>query len=192
LDDSETDRLVNRLREFSERLNLIERHQLEWRFALTALGFLTKAMRTRGLEQLLWHITAIEAVLGQKSEGLTRLLKRRVGEIFGGTDNEKKDIRKRFGALYEFRSDLVHGNAELDERKIVQGHLAESRDLARGVVAWATGLLAHATTTHGNVPIPSREDLLQLLDMSAKARASIASLLPTLPAQFPAVENWLG
>ena len=185
--------MEERLREFSERLGDIDQHQPQWRFALTALGFLTKAMRTRGLEQLLWHITAIEAILGQKSDGLTSLLKRRIGAIFGGSESDMRGIRKRFSTLYEYRSDLVHGNAELDDRRIVQGHLAESRDLARGVVAWATGLLAHAARTHpaGRESIPSREDLLLLLDMTARSRSSVASLLPKLPPEFPAIERWL-
>ncbi len=192
-DESETDRLEEKLREFSERLGHIDQNQIQWRFALTALGFLTKAMRTRGLEQLLWHITAIEAVLGQKSDGLTNLLKRRVGAIFGGSESDMREIRKRFNALYEFRSDLVHGNAELDDRRIVQGHLAESRDLARGIVAWATGLLAHAARTHAaeREPVPSREDLLLLLDMTARSRSSVANLLPKLPPEFPEIERWL-
>jgi hypothetical protein len=193
-DESETARFEEKLREFSERLSLIDQHQPEWRFVFTALRFLTKATRTQDLEQLLWHITAIEAVLGQKSEGLTSLLKRRVGEIFGGSESDKREIRKRFNALYEFRSDLVHGNAELDDRRIVQRHLAESRDLARGVVAWATGLLAHAARTHpdGSQPIPSREDFLLLLDMTAKTRASVGGVLPGLPPKFPVIEDWLG
>jgi hypothetical protein len=165
-DDAKTKELERYLKELSARLRLIEQHQPEWRFIYTALGFLTKAFRTKGVEQLLWHVTAIEAILGQKLEvGLTSKLKRRIAEVFGGEEHERRDFRKQFDRLYSFRSDLVHGNSELIDHEIMKGHLAESRDFARGVVAWATSFLAHVAATYptGKHPIPTREDPQRLL-----------------------------
>jgi hypothetical protein len=193
-DEAGTKKFEEDLREFDARLRLIDRHQPEWRFVYTSLGFLTKAFRTNGLEQLLWHVTAIEAVLGQKLEtGLTSTLKRRIAEVFGRSADEKKSLKKRFDNLYAFRSDLVHGNAELSDKEIMKGHLAESRDFARGVVAWATGFLAYVAKNYPKEtqPIPSREDLLLILDMETRTRSSVATLLQSLPPGFPPMENWL-
>lgn len=192
-DKFRTNKLEEDLREFATRLRLIERHQPEWRFVYTALGFLTKAFQTKGVEQLLWHVTAIEAVLGQREAGLTSALKRRIAEVFGRSIKDKKDFKKRFDDLYRFRSDLVHGNSELDDQKIMKGHLAESRDFARGVVAWATGFLAHVAESYPmeTQPIPTRENLLLMLDMEASMRSSVATLLQSLPPGFPAMDNWL-
>lgn len=193
-DEAGTKKFEDDLRELEARLHLIDQHQPEWRFVNTALGFLTKAFRTNGLEQLLWHVTAIEAVLGQKLEtGLTNTLKRRIAEVFGRSADEKKRFKKQFDDLYAFRSDLVHGNAELSDKEIMKGHLAESRDFARGVVAWATGFLAHVAKGYPaeTQTIPSREDLLLVLDMETRTRSSVATLLQSLPPGFPPMENWL-
>lgn len=192
-DDAATNKLEADLRQLATRLRLIERHQPAWRFMYTALGFLTKAFETKGVEQLLWHITAIEAILGQEEAGLTNALKRRIAEIFGRSAKEKKSFKKQFDDLYRFRSDLVHGNSELDDQKIMKGHLAESRDFARGVVAWATGFLAHVAKHYpmDNQPIPTRENLLLMLDMDADERSAIGTLLQNAPQGFPAMEDWL-
>jgi len=192
-DEAATNKLEDDLRQLATRLRLIERHQPAWRFMYTALGFLTKAFETKGVEQLLWHITAIEAILGQEEAGLTNALKRRIAEIFGRSAKEKKSFKKQFDDLYRFRSDLVHGNSELDDQKIMKGHLAESRDFARGVVAWATGFLAHLVKHNpmDTQPIPTRENLLLMLDMDAGERSAIASLLQNAPQGFPAMEDWL-
>jgi hypothetical protein len=192
-DELRTRKLEEDLREFEARLRLIDKYQPEWRFVYTALGFLAKAFQTRGLEQLLWHITAIEAVLGQNREGLTKILNRRIVEVFGRSPDGKKRLKKQFDDLYGFRSDLVHGNTKLEDRKIMKGHLAESRDFARGVVAWATGLLACVARNYppGGQRIPTRDDLLLVLDMETTTRSSIAALLQVLPSEFPAVETWL-
>jgi hypothetical protein len=69
--------------------------------------------------------------------GLTNTLKRRIAAVFGGPEDERKRLKKQFDKLYSFRSDLVHGNAKLGDREIMKGHLAESRDFARGVAAQA-------------------------------------------------------
>jgi Apea-like HEPN len=144
-DATETAALQRNLSGFSTRLNLIEKHSTEWRFIYSALGFLTKAFLTNNMEQLLWHVTAIEAVLGQKLEsgGLTGTLNRRIAEVFGGSNQDRKSYKQMFSDLYAFRSDLVHGNARLVDQKIMKGHLGDARDMARGVVAWAIGFLSH-------------------------------------------------
>jgi hypothetical protein len=191
--ESETEKLKIRLQKTAAYLESIRSHDPTWRFVGTALGFLTKAFRSEGIEQLLWHITAIEAILGQDKEGLTSLLKRRVAEVFGGPENEKKQFRSRFDKLYKFRSNLVHGNAELSDKGVMKGHLAEARDFARGVVSWAIGFLGHWAMTPSlkKETIPSRDDLLLLLDMTSATRQTVAAALGNLPTDFPACRDWL-
>jgi PAS domain-containing protein len=192
-DESDTQELETQLQEFEARLTLIEQHQPAWRFVFTALGFLTKAFRGRGIEQLLWHVTTIEAVLGQNVDGLTSLLNRRLRAIFGQTDSDRTRIKKQFQALYDFRSDLVHGNTKLADQEIMSGHLTEARELARGTVAWLTALLHHIASQHRGEgePVPTRDEILLVLDMPSATRAAVAGILQTLPSQFPGVDDWL-
>jgi hypothetical protein len=108
LDDAETEQFQMALRLTTELMAQIAPYRSEWRFIETALDFLLRAYTTEGLEQLLWHVTAIEAVLGQKKEaGLTTLLLNRTSKILSATPNERRNFRKRFEKLYGFRSDLV-------------------------------------------------------------------------------------
>jgi hypothetical protein len=193
LDAKETEQFEGFLQKHSGLMTTIEPHKVHWMFLNTALGFLLKAFTTDDLEQLLWHITAIEAVLGQKVDsGLTKMLANRLVQIFGGTKNERADLRKRFEELYSFRSDLVHGNASLTDKKIMKGHLLEARDLARSTLVWMIGYLAHVAKhlPPGVEEPPSREHLLQLLDLDSQGRESFLNVLKGLPKEFPAVADW--
>ena len=89
------------------------------------MGYFVKAFFTdsfeKGLEQLLWNITALEALLGEKNDDLTESLARRISTILGTTKKEKKKIKKQFKELYNFRCALVHGIHFKEE--IYIGHL---------------------------------------------------------------------
>lgn len=182
----------------------LQSYRGQWGFVETALGFFVKGFTAPprpmelpgegGLEQLLWYITAIEAVLGQKVDaGLTKLLLTRVSKVLGRTKEERKDYYRRFDTLYTFRSDLVHGNAGLASKEIYLGHLSEARDFSRGVVLWMLGYLNHVAEhlPAGSQAVPSREDLLAVLDMGADSRQHTAGVLQNLPTTFPIVEGWL-
>src|SRR5207249_2672993 len=154
--------------------------------------FLVKANFSEGLEQLLWHITAIEAMLGKKiSSGLTNLLRSRISLILGNTKRERKDIATMFSRLYDFRSQLIHGNPALENRKIYLGHLNKARDIARHAAVWMLRYLHHVRQTlEGSATAaPTKDDLLAVLDMDG-TRASTARILATLPASFPNVPDW--
>lgn len=169
----------------------IEPHRSEWTFIDTALGFLLKALATDGLEQLLWHVTTIEAVLGQDVAGVTRLLSSRVSAILGQTTEERRDLEKRFRHLYSFRSNLVHGNASLAKSEIHLRHLGEARDYARRIVLWMLHYLQAAiNATPAGEPMPTRDQLLALLDLDAEGCRQSARLLQNLPPGFPSVPNW--
>lgn len=194
--DLDTERTVHFslfLQDISSCITSIQQHAKEWMFINVALGFLLKADYAKGLEQLLWYIAAIEATLGRKQDsGLTEALARRIGIIFGGTENDKTDRRKRFKNLYSFRSDLVHGNASLESSEIMEGHLVEARDFARGTIAWFIKFLAYISQYYppDTNRIPKRNELLQLIDLDADSRRNIFNTISVLPNGFPSVPDW--
>jgi hypothetical protein len=138
----------------------------DWRFADTALNFLEKAFLRGDEEQLLWHITTIEAILGEKVDaGLTKLLKTRVGRILGKTPDDQRQIRKNFDALYSLRSDLVHGNADVSNQTIYLGQLGQAREMARALMVWMLEYLRHVRhALPSGSELPSRETILNTVD----------------------------
>ena len=121
-------------------LRQLETDTARWPFLKVATGNLIKAFFADGLEELLWHITALEALLGERRQGLAASLARRVSAILGTTEKERKDLRKRFNDLYDLRCALVHGNELKDD---VQWHqLFEARTIARRVTIWFVHYLA--------------------------------------------------
>lgn len=170
----------------------VKRNASAWPFFERALGFLVKAFFTYDLEQLLWHIAALEALLGENKEGITDRLARRVGVILGANEAEAQVLRKQFKELYTFRSDLVHGDEF--EKQIWEGHLRTGRNLARRVVLWFLHFLAGVLdrAPDGGYPdgLPRREELLLLIDQEPSARARLAKVMSTLPPEFPRVESW--
>jgi hypothetical protein len=163
----------------------------EWRFMKTALNFLEKGFIDNGLEQLLWHITAVEALLGEKVEsGLTALLKNRVARILGDTESKRKAIRKAFENLYSVRSDYIHGNVKLADREILHVELAQAREFARAITLWMLFYLNHILESDPSAELPSRENLLAILDMEESSRQHLAKAISRLPNDFPSVTRW--
>lgn len=176
---------------FVSRTNdTLKRVSGKYPFIDLAAGFLVKAFLSDGLEQLFWHITAIEAVLGEKRpEGLTRLLKNRVGIIMGCNERECKDSAKLFGELYDFRSALVHGDERLTGNQANLGHVGRAREIARCVTLWMLRYLDHVLQSQTNCQA-SREDVLATLDLNPQTRPAFAQLLSALPPGFPWVPGW--
>lgn len=190
----ETESFARFNREMSSLFSQLNAHAPQWDFEKLALDFLLKAFITRDLEQLLWHITAIEAVLGEKFDsGLTRRLRNRISTALGSTEEERKGISRQFKQLYEVRSDLVHGNPELTHNEIHLAQLSEARDLARGIVLWMLRFLGHIAkgVTNAEGKVPRKEDLLGILDMDSESRKITADVIRTLPVDFPNVRGWL-
>lgn len=157
-------------------------------FMETALGYFLKAFFSEGLEQLLWHIAVVEALLGDREgEGLTTRLKKRLGSILGDTKEERKAIMKRFDALYAFRSDLVHANCDLGEKEIYLGHLREAHEIARKTLLWFLKYVEDISYQYmGNTTLlPTREDMIHTLDMDQGSRSRIKRLIEVLPDDFP-------
>jgi hypothetical protein len=170
----------------------------EWRFITTALDYLLKAFVSKGKEQLIWHITALESLLGQKGEALIDSIGRRLAQITTSDEKAQPAARKKFRELYNFRCDIVHGNTagkESAEREMLCKHLNEARYFARDTLMWFLNLLTALREQWGSAksghPLPTRRDLLCLLDMSPAARAGMGELSRALPPNFPNVATWV-
>lgn len=162
--------------------------QKEWPFLDIALNHLVKAFFSEGLEQLLWHMTVLESLVGDKWN-VTSSLKRRVSKILGKTKAEKEAISKKVAELYGFRSDLVHGNP-LD-KPVYLLHLREARDLARQILLWFLSYLDFVQIQlSGNQQMPDRKVLLQLVDMDMNTRQVIKGIINKLPSNFPHLSAW--
>ena len=88
-----------------------------------------------GLGQLLWHITTLEALLGEPRE-VTATLAKRVALITEQTNKARGEVRKQVQELYDFRSSIVHGKTTLRTNRIHEGHLRKARNLSR--LEWST------------------------------------------------------
>ena len=159
----------------------------KWAFIDLARGYLLKAFLTKGLEQLLWHITALEALVGEK-EQTVRTLKNRLSCIHGSTEKERKAVKKQVADLYGVRCDLVHGNVRKSE-KVDVALLRDARELARATVLWFLKYAAHIRSNMAKDSLPEREDLLAVLDMD-KRRGMIARVIECVPPGFPNVPGW--
>jgi len=169
LDLSHLGEIVKFAHDFLENIDL---QKCDWEFLEIAMGSLAKAFFSNGVEQLLWHMIALEALIGEEKE-TTQNIGRRLGLIWGG--REKKDIDricKEFKELYDFRCSLVHGSKfgkGKMEKELYRYHLRLARDYARKTVLWFICYLSHIhrELKKGAVPLnkyPKQKDLLLLLD----------------------------
>jgi len=162
-------------------------------FLRVAANAVLKALLASGMEQLLWHITAIEAVLGEVREGesTTSLVARRLCSILATTKTARKGLRKQFTELYGFRSALVHGRRPKTD--VYRGHLRRARELARPIVVWGLRALAHLQSQAAADAslAPQRKDLLRLADLTEHERKRLTRYAEGIPDGFPHVADWL-
>ena len=162
----------------------------EWHFVDVALSYLIKAFFADGLDQLLWHIAAIEALLGESQERLTETLARRCGLILGSSNEDRKRVRKSFKKLYDLRCDLVHGKTKQSNAQ--EGHLAIARNLARDVLIWFLQYLCFLAEDlpAGDRRLPKRAELLAALETKEDSRKRVSYLLSRVPGSFPRKRCW--
>jgi len=188
-----------------------------WHFLELAVTYLVRAFQTEGLDQLLWHMVAIESLVG--GEPIRKTVGHRLARILGSTNSDRKAIKKQFNHLYDLRCDLVHGNpwgtaesrvqdrllGSLPGRTRVLGSvpatdLADIRRLARRAILWFAHWLAHECRRVGPADdlslLPSREQLLSVLDFDEPYERlsgycqQIESVVGSLPSGFPNLSEW--
>lgn len=194
LDEDATEAFKVFIRRAGDLLRCLRVKQNGWEFLEVGLGYFIKAFFTKeGLEQMLWHITTMEALLGEKGEGVTERLTRRIASILGKSEDERKAIRKQFKELYDFRCDLVHGNPF--QKKVYVGHLRNARTLARRTLLWFLHYLdyiqARFSSSQRTKGVPTREEILALIDLDPDSRLRLGQLIDNLPPEFPHVSEWM-
>src|SRR5207249_4396637 len=81
LDDQETKVFKAMMQRLDPIADSVRAKQHDWPFVEVALGFFVKAFFSKGLEQLLWHITVLESFLGKKGQGVEERLAPRIASI---------------------------------------------------------------------------------------------------------------
>ncbi len=157
-----------------------------WHFFEIAMNYFVRAFQTDGVDQLLWHIIALEALAGDE-RGVRKSVSDRLTHILGQKESAQ------FRTLYKTRSDLVHGNVMV--RSVAAADMLDLRQLARRTILWFANCLAHfgaTATARGSAELPTRKQLLQLLDLSDDGRLHLRKHLDALPKGFPRVSAWSG
>ncbi len=190
LNATETCSFSRTVTEFEIQLNTIRSRTARWQFIDVAVSYLVKAFFSDDLDQLLWHITAIEALLGQHTEALTETLARRCGLILGSSKEDRKKIHRLFKNLYALRSDVVHGNTK--QKKAHERNLAIARYIARDVAVW---FLQYLCFLAEDFPAkderhPKRAELLSALEMKQEERERLSYLIGRVPCSFPGKQCW--
>lgn len=166
-DEEETTAFKYFIRQIEGIFNILTPLDQKWKFLEVSLGFFVKAFFSKGLEQLLWHITTLEALLGKNEYGSTKRLASRISSICGETNEKRENIKNQFLELYDFRCDLVHGN-NFQKKQVYVGHLYRARLLARQTLLWFLYRLKeikeHLQSESGNSTIPTRDDILSFID----------------------------
>ena len=154
-----------------------------------ALGYFMKAFfAPPGLDQMLWYITSLEALLGERGMGVSKRLAERVGAILSNLGGGKKNkYSKRFEELYRLRNSLVHGVQFKKQARVA--HLVDTYLFARSTILWFLHTLEaiQRKIINGETDrrhVPGREEILMLLDLDRKAGHRLKKLLDKLPETF--------
>lgn len=186
LNGEETQALARSIKETDRLIKNVESAQEVWPFLVRALRFQVKGFFTTGLEQLLWHITVLEALFGEDIPGVTKRLARRTATVTAQSQTARKKVRKQFEELYNFRSRLIHGDEF--KKQIWGGHLREARDMSRRSLLWFINLANKVLVTNRGKDLSAlltRNELLALIDLRPDALTRLAKIIRSMPSTFP-------
>jgi hypothetical protein len=195
LDNAKTRKFKEFIDNTHRLLLSVKTEENNWQFFDIAINSFLKAFFSNGIEQILWYMISIEALLGQVEKS-TENIANRMSRILGRTNEEKKTIKKKFKGekgLYDFRCKLVHGKTF--KEKAYVSHLLEARSLSRRIILW---FIHYLSRIQGQVvqhkdfeKIPTRDDILLLIDLDLNDRNRMKRLLINLPEAFPFMEEWI-
>jgi len=187
----ESEQFTKKIQSIDHLLSSVQPAMEAWQFVGRAFGFLVKGFFSSGLEQLLWHMTTIEALFGEDQPGIVKRLRRRIGVVLASTESERKELGKQFDELYDFRSRLVHGDNF--EKQVWDGHLREARDMARRSLSWFLNLAQVTINAHPvdlSDALPKRQEIMALLDLDRNATDRMAKVISLAPSDFPSIKKW--
>jgi hypothetical protein len=164
-------------------------------FLHIAADSMLKGALSEGLDQLLSHVVALEAVFGPGKmdvESKNQCLRRRIARVLKAPER-RKAMQHQVSELYGLRSAFVHGDAA-QNKQIYRGQLADARDISRAVVVWAIRAFAdlQSKAAAREELQPTRDDLLRLVDLDEADRLRLAAHASWLKGQYPYVPEWLG
>ncbi|MFQ5965351.1 MAG: hypothetical protein ACE5KZ_13835 [Candidatus Scalinduaceae bacterium] len=180
-------KFINDARNFIVNLKIEDN---EWKFLEIAQCYLIKAFFSEGLDQFMWHITVIEALLCEDGRGTKKGVTTRIGAILGEAEE------KIFDELYNLQYDLLHGNNI--SKKSYTNHAYIVRKLAVKIICWFLHYLDSIQTSiiQGKTKkqIPNHKELLILIDHVDHAhscKSNFISLIDSMPKGFPHVPEWI-
>jgi hypothetical protein len=182
----EIDSLKNFLSSAETKVRNFEKYKEKWQFIHIAHKMLLKAFFSNGIDQLIWHITAIEAMVGQKADGnLTSTVARRISAITG-----KKEYYDIFKRLYETRCNFIHGN--IMPKKVYISDLYSARLLARQTLVWFINFMNKISESfQDHEKAPTREAILKFIDLDRNERMTQQHLNTILGLDFPNNPDWI-
>jgi len=192
LDETETEEFERFTKQMVKMLDDLEERSAAWKSLNNALNCLIKGFFSSGIDQMLWHRIALEAILGENRPGERRRIARRVACILEKEPVKRQNLEARLNELYDFRCKLVHGEP-LNNQGILHGHVQASREFARRSTIWFINCLhviQEAAAKNRALTEVGREDLLLFLDLKRGQRNRIALMKNILPREFPHVETW--
>lgn len=174
---NDIDRVINEIN--------IEENKIE--FLELSLNSYVKSFFSEGLEELLWQMISMEALVGDKGDSQEGLMKR-IGQriLFTLSENDKdgKEIKRDFVELYKFRSSLVHGTKI--KNTIYLSNLKKGRNLARKILLWFLYFLAYLRKeSRGSDLKITKEDILAIIDFSRHTEKKFNEIFSILPSNFP-------
>jgi hypothetical protein len=178
--DGQTEAFAAFVTAVGHTITRISRPDHPWEFLNDAFGYLVKGFFAEDVEQLLWHMVCIDALLGDAAPGATKRVGKRVAALWPG--NERGETRRNFDVLYDLRSDLVHGKKF--RRDAHQGHLRMAREIARTCAIGMTKVLETMSQEPAGVGAsdePRRDDILKMLELDGAERRRLIRTLTFMP-----------
>ena len=151
-------------------------------FVKVALGFYVKAFASNitNWERLLWFITSIEALIGEKSS-VADNVSRRLALIMGSSPGKRAEIKREFKNLYNMRSRIIHG--EIIPEKDIIIHVNKVGYYCQALLIWYLNFVNHLIEISALNMIKERKELLDIIDIGGDVE---------LPRDFPYHKEWFG
>ena len=198
LDENQTQHFKVCIKHLEDLFHCLKPKEYRWEFVERGLAYFVKASRSTGLEQLLWNIVTMEAMLGESkaTKNASAKFKQRINMILRNKSIKKNGKRTTpLEDLYKFRNGLVHGKQFNDKDPVLVSHLTAAWDLARQTLLWSLHYLyaVQVGMSLGQecATVPSRDQLLKFLDGDNDARQTLHWLMDKLPPEFPHVREWI-
>lgn len=199
LDDNETKAFVEFIHKMDKLyLNLKNFDKKEIFVLEKAMDYYVKAFFSQGLEEILWYIACIEALLGDKGDkekGIIKGITDRINGILSQNKKEKIENEKFFKELYDFRSKMVHG--KLIKKFREYKHFHNARKFARIAIIWYLNLLNQINQMtekqydKENIKKIKMNEFVYLIDYFISTKGKFNFFLNDLPEGFPYIEDWI-